>query len=132
VHDEGIVDSWEDLFEGSDAARVIEPTCVLAAEKMAIVLPNERVSDPGLDSGLANLGQRGRRSRFRKDLVNLNKAVAKWLKKEAAGNHTRDETIEKISTSDVAKQLHLLHGSGFDEEEFVRSALGRHLHSSQR
>jgi len=65
-------------------------------------------------------------SRFRKDLVNLNKSVAKWLAQEASGYLTRDELSHRICDSSAAKCLRARHGARFREADFVRDAIARH------
>lgn len=61
----------------------------------------------------------GNHSRFRKDLVNLNKAVSKWIQKEKKGEMTRDQVIETIRASKVLRHLRELHGAVFQEDEFI-------------
>jgi hypothetical protein len=67
---------------------------------------------------------RNHHSRFRKDLVNLNKAVPKWLKQEECGTITRSMIIERILRSPPAQ--HLKSASiGFQEDRFVHDILSR-------
>jgi ATPase subunit of ABC transporter with duplicated ATPase domains len=66
----------------------------------------------------------GRHSRFRKDLVNLNKAVIKWLRQETQGEMTESQVADRIRNSSVAQQLRALHEQEFDEDLFVQNALG--------
>lgn len=70
-------------------------------------------------------GAGGRHSRLRKDLVNLNKAVVKWLRQEQEGELSRDEIIDRIRGSVVAQRLRAMNGKDFDEEVLVQAALGR-------
>jgi hypothetical protein len=65
----------------------------------------------------------GRHSRFRKDIVNLNKAVKKWLRQTEKGEIANHQLAERIKTSIVAQQLQALHGDQFDADRFVRDAL---------
>jgi len=64
-------------------------------------------------------------SRLRKDLVNLNKALIKWLAHEEIGVLTRAKLMERIQTSAAARQLRETHGDRFRREEFERLALDR-------
>jgi len=64
-------------------------------------------------------------SRLRKDLVNLNKAVIKWLGHEEIGVLTRAKLMERIRTSTAARQLCEAHGDRFRREEFECLALNR-------
>lgn len=65
----------------------------------------------------------GRHSRLRKDIVNLNKAVKKWLKQEADREIEHHEVVERISKSLVARQLQSLHGDKFDQGRFIKDVL---------
>lgn len=62
----------------------------------------------------------GRHSRFRKDMVNFNKAVTKWLRQENKGEITHSLVLHKIVNSSVAQQLRVLHGPDFNEDRFVQ------------
>jgi hypothetical protein len=68
---------------------------------------------------------RGTHSRFRKDLVNLNKAVPKWLRQEEVGEVTHDQVLQNIKGSIVAQKLRQSHGDEFDESGFVQDVLAR-------
>lgn len=68
---------------------------------------------------------RGAHSRFRKDLVNLNKAVPKWLRQVEVGEVTHDQVLQNIKGSIVAQKLRKLHGDEFDENCFVNDVLAR-------
>lgn len=68
---------------------------------------------------------RGAHSRFRKDLVNLNKAVPKWLRQEEVGEITHDQVLQNIKGSIVAQKLRQSHGDEFDESGFVQDVLAR-------
>jgi len=65
-------------------------------------------------------------SRLRKDLVNLNKSIAKWLAQEASGHLTRDEVRRRVSASSAAKRLRASHGAEFRDADFVSDAIARH------
>merc|ERR1712066_1068020 len=54
-------------------------------------------------------------SRLRRDLVNLNKGVVKWLVKEREGLLTRDEVVERIRNSAAARHLASVHGEQYKE-----------------
>merc|ERR1711918_183302 len=58
-------------------------------------------------------------SRLRKDLVNLNKAIVKWLKSEKSGLLSRSEISDRIKKSVAACQLRAMHGDDFMEDDFV-------------
>jgi ABC-type multidrug transport system ATPase subunit len=64
-------------------------------------------------------------SRLRKDLVNLNKAVVKWLKTEKSGLLSRSQVVDRIKNSVAACQLRAMHGDAFMEDDFVQQALER-------
>jgi len=64
-------------------------------------------------------GSGGHHSRFRKDLINLNKAVSKWIRKEKKGDMTKEQVIETIRESKVLRHLRDLHGALFKEDEFI-------------
>eukprot|EP00931_Biecheleriopsis_adriatica_P091124 TRINITY_DN65022_c0_g1_i1.p1 TRINITY_DN65022_c0_g1~~TRINITY_DN65022_c0_g1_i1.p1 ORF type:complete len:811 (+),score=189.78 TRINITY_DN65022_c0_g1_i1:91-2433(+) len=64
-------------------------------------------------------------SRFRKDLVNLNKAAAKWLRQEAKGELMFEQLVSNIRGSVAAQHLRALHGADFNEEQFVQDVLSR-------
>lgn len=64
-------------------------------------------------------------SRLRKDLVNLNKAVVKWLKMEKSGLVNRNQILDRIKNSVAACQLRAMHGDDFVENDFVQQALER-------
>jgi len=74
--------------------------------------------------------KQGRHSRFRKDLVNLNKAVIKWLRQEDEGLISHLQVLERIKNSHVAVQLKDVHGQEFDEGTFVQDTLNRAQGSS--
>eukprot|EP00746_Dinoflagellata_sp_MGD_P163629 gnl/MRDRNA2_/MRDRNA2_91783_c0_seq1.p1 gnl/MRDRNA2_/MRDRNA2_91783_c0~~gnl/MRDRNA2_/MRDRNA2_91783_c0_seq1.p1 ORF type:complete len:908 (+),score=194.82 gnl/MRDRNA2_/MRDRNA2_91783_c0_seq1:108-2831(+) len=59
-------------------------------------------------------------SRLRKDLINLNKAVSKWIRKEKAGDMSKNQVIEIIRDSKVVKHLRKVHGALFREDEFIQ------------
>ncbi|CAK0797181.1 unnamed protein product, partial [Prorocentrum cordatum] len=64
-------------------------------------------------------------SRLRKDLINLNKAVIKWLAHEEIGVLTRAKLRERIRTSTAARSLCEAHGDRFRRGEFECLALDR-------
>merc|ERR1712070_1045396 len=71
-----------------------------------------------LDAG--SKGSGGCHSRLRKDLINLNKAVSKWIKKEKAGDMSKNQVIAIIRDSKVLKNLREFHGALFREDEFIQ------------
>lgn len=80
------------------------------------------IAQNDLNGDLANAG---RHSRSRKDLVNLNKAVPRWLQQVGEGELSLDEVTERIKTSKVAQGLAADHGKNYDEEHLVASVLDR-------
>ncbi|CAE8596577.1 unnamed protein product [Polarella glacialis] len=66
-----------------------------------------------------------RHSRFRKDLINLNKAVTKWLRQEERGDASWDQILARIKRSAVAQQLRAVNGELFQEDVFVQDLLRR-------
>eukprot|EP00437_Effrenium_voratum_P056016 CAMPEP_0181531326 /NCGR_PEP_ID=MMETSP1110-20121109/72048_1 /TAXON_ID=174948 /ORGANISM="Symbiodinium sp., Strain CCMP421" /LENGTH=730 /DNA_ID=CAMNT_0023662403 /DNA_START=40 /DNA_END=2232 /DNA_ORIENTATION=+ len=62
-------------------------------------------------------------SRLRKDLVNLNKAAAKWADLERQGHLSQAELLERIRSSKAAAQLK--QRQDFDEGRFVDGVLRR-------
>jgi len=137
--------SWEDLEDCSDdlglvAVQAFESqdvqreTCMVISE---ITLNSNqkklRLESSSCDQTYTTDGHvhpkqcDGKHSRFRKDLVNLNKAVTKWIRQEQAGLTSRKEIVEKIKESSVARQLRTLHGEDFDPDRFVQEAINRSL-----
>jgi len=70
-------------------------------------------------------GREGKHTRFRKDLVNLNKGVAKWLVQERDGLLTHDDVVRRIRRSAAGQHLRASRGEGFREADFVDKALAR-------
>lgn len=79
----------------------------------------------GTSGNLEKGGRRARQSRFRKDLINLNKAVPRWLKRVADGEMTHADMVTCISRSPVVRHLREVHGDEYNEEVFVREVLAR-------
>jgi hypothetical protein len=71
------------------------------------------------------LGKASNHSRLRKDLVNLNKGVAKWLAKEGEGLLTRDDVFQRIRSSAAARHLAETHEGAYQEMEFIQNAITR-------
>jgi ATPase subunit of ABC transporter with duplicated ATPase domains len=119
--------TWEDLAMCEDASTIACPQVEMASETASENMSSNQKSEKSLEKD----GDRGQsvghgssnHSRFRKDLVNLNKAVAKWLRQESMGEISHASVEEKIRNSVVAKQLREKNGTGFREEDFVRDAL---------
>lgn len=65
----------------------------------------------------------GRHSRFRKDIVNFNKAVTKWLRQEQNGEVGHSEVLDRILNSTIAHQLRVLHGDSFDVNQVFQDAI---------
>jgi ATPase subunit of ABC transporter with duplicated ATPase domains len=75
----------------------------------------------------------GRHSRLRKDLVNLNKAVSKWIQKEKTGEMSKIQVLEAIRASRVLRELREVHGTLFREDEFIEKLyLQRHTAALQQ
>jgi hypothetical protein len=70
-------------------------------------------------------GLKGRHSRARKDLINLNKAVAHWLQKEEVGDLSPAQVVERIKESTIARHLAHAHGKNYDENQFLSSVSDR-------
>merc|ERR1719235_2371612 len=104
-----------------ETARPPEPQ-----QELELAAPGEAPPRPSKaeDAKSRAVGATGH-SRFRKDQVNLNKAVAKWLKQEAKGDMTHEEVAQRIRTSVAARHLRASRGAEFDEETFVLETLGR-------
>jgi len=66
----------------------------------------------------------GGHSRFRKDLVNLNKAVGKWMQLVAKGELTLDQVRCRIVDSKAALHLKAIHNESFEADAFVKDVLG--------
>jgi ATPase subunit of ABC transporter with duplicated ATPase domains len=64
-------------------------------------------------------------SRVRKDLVNLDKAVAKWLRQEQEGCINLGDLVSRIRSSPAAQHLRTVHGTEFREENFIAEVIGR-------
>jgi hypothetical protein len=65
----------------------------------------------------------GRHSRSRKDLVNLNKAVTRWLQHVVEGELLLTQVTQRIKESKVAQTLASAQGIHYDENRFVASVL---------
>jgi ATPase subunit of ABC transporter with duplicated ATPase domains len=64
-------------------------------------------------------------SRLRTDLINLNKAVAKWLKQESLGEISCSCVEQRIGSSVAARHLRERHGAMFREADFVRDVIAQ-------
>jgi ATPase subunit of ABC transporter with duplicated ATPase domains len=123
--------SWEDKVDSDATTEAPEASegedkaakCVIEFE-----LSNTRDNDdlllacPSNDGGKSPLqhGRQSNHSRFRKDLVNLNKAVKKRMQ---AGSFTDSQLIDFIKRSAVGRHLRTVHGHEFDENRFVNDIL---------
>jgi len=70
-------------------------------------------------------GKSGRNSSFRKHLINLNKAVAKWLAKQGREEMTRSQILANIKASPAAEYLRAEQGPAFLEAAFAEALLSR-------
>jgi len=114
-------DAYIDIVERDDAYGSDASTTTPEGEAT-----EELVMTVGLKSPKALKGteeKKGRHSRFRKDLVNFNKALKKWIRKEELGEVSNSQVQEYIRNSHVAEHLRDLHGQDFDEDKFVQDAL---------
>mmetsp|Transcript_71512 Transcript_71512/g.130402 ORF Transcript_71512/g.130402 Transcript_71512/m.130402 type:complete len:838 (+) Transcript_71512:103-2616(+) len=109
-----------------------EPTCESQGNSSGPIVELAPKHDDGLTCEIQGDGvlfngdkSNGRHSRFRKDLVNLNKAIVKWLRTEQSGLLGRSEVEDRIRNSVVACQLRAMHGDQFLENDFVQQALER-------
>jgi len=112
-------DSWEDLVtdapsDSDEAGSEDEVKGVASAE-----------SSEADDAANAKPATKSGHSRVRKDLVNLNKAVARWLGEIAAQKLCIHQVEDRIRASPAAKQIALAHGSSYSESRFVSSVLKR-------
>jgi ABC-type multidrug transport system ATPase subunit len=126
-----IVDS-DATTEAPDASDGVEMVNTEAEERLAKCItvcnvPNAQISSmvdfESLTAGgqySLEHGRHGHHSRFRKDLVNLNKAVRKRMQN---GSLAGDQLIEFIKASAVGKHLRIAHGEHFDESRFVQDVL---------
>jgi len=89
------------------------------------MLEVERVWEQALDTQEKDARCGSGHSRLRKDLVNLNKAVVKWIGHVEIGVLTRSKLTDRIRTSAAARHLREAHGAEFQEEAFVCQALER-------
>jgi len=87
-----------------------QKSAMLGVQKVWEQTLGKREIDPHCGSG---------HSRLRNDLVNLNKAVVKWMGHEEIGVLTRSKLMVRIRTSAAAQQLREMHGAEFREEVFV-------------
>jgi ATPase subunit of ABC transporter with duplicated ATPase domains len=92
----------------------------------AIVVSGGQFADDGASKEHAKpQDDDGKHSRFRKDLVNLNKAVARWVRQEETGSISHSELLERITKSPVVRSLRSSQGSGFREQEFIEDLISR-------
>jgi len=113
--------SWEDLqIDGVRCAHSELYDSNARHEPSTATVDIQSNEDPAQNKG-------SNHSRFRKDLVNLNKAVAKWLQQERSGLLRRQEIKARIKASKVAEQLRCVHGENFSVDAFVAEAIDRGL-----
>merc|ERR1712232_1091469 len=123
-----------DDFRNDEAFTKLGQNQIGEATGMAFVAAHERPSavlrpcNPAVGPEIAEAGtlsSRGRQSRFRKDLINLNKAVAKWLQQEDSGEISRDTLLDCIAKSPAVQHLRNRQSHNFDEHKFVFDLLSR-------
>jgi hypothetical protein len=112
-----VPDTWESLDTRSSMAASAEPAPLSREEcRAGAKAPADAPGRPARGSG---------HSRLRKDLVNLDKAAAKWVRQERDGSMTLGELVDRVRRSPAAQHLRAAHGVGFREEAFVQEVLGR-------
>lgn len=119
-----ILETWEDAAE-SDASTAV-PEGIDERDEVGVLVQTHSMSMNALldkPSTTAAGCKNGKHSRFRKDLVNLNKAVERLRRREDNREVTHEEVLEFIRNSRVAQQLRELHGHDFHEDQFVQDAL---------
>jgi len=97
----------------------------MQAEPDSTMLEVQEVREQALATKEAHPRHGSGHSRLRKDLVNLNKAVVKWMDHEEIGLLTRSKLMGRIRTSAAARHLRETHGADFQEEAFICQALER-------
>lgn len=111
--------SSDEVIVDSDATTEAPDVCDDVEEGVSHLGPMNFELAP---SPTKHVHDHGHHSRFRKDLVNLNKAVKKRRQKDACAD---TQLVEFIKQSAVAKHLRTLHGDKFDELRFVDDVLRR-------
>jgi len=119
---------WEDLVSVSANTPTFSTSC--AAPDFSDAVPFQHHPRKAIHESVDSTGDlfvatssrvsEGSHSRLRKDLINLNKAVSKWIRKENAGEMSKDQVIETIKASKVVQQLRDLHGVEFQEDMFAQ------------
>jgi hypothetical protein len=123
-----VPDDWEDhASAGAQTPKCssfdMMPGSSLATAHNPIDISLEQESTSSSLEALLDVGSKGSagcHSRLRKDLINLNKAVSKWIKKEKAGEMSENQVIATIRDSKVVRTLRDLHGTLFREDEFIQ------------
>lgn len=114
-------DAYIDIVERDDAYGSDASTTTPEGEATEELVMTVGLKPPKALKGTEE--KKGRHSRFRKDLVNFNKALKKWIRKEELGEVSNSQVQEYIRNSHVAEHLRDLHGQDFDEDKFVQDAL---------
>merc|ERR1712232_1000613 len=129
VESREIPDSWEDLETETVLSAMTATTT--APEAPGLDAPRsftDHVPFIGMIEGIdtaTGLGRGSGHSRFKKNLVNLNKATAKWLKQESAGLINLEDLIGRIRASPAAQHLRNVYGVDFRQEQFVEEVIMR-------
>lgn len=127
-----LVDTWEQLeIEGvqaqvCDTGQTSESgeKCLDEAESMSQGHSGTGQTPESSEKSLDGAESKARgHSRFRKDLVNLNKAVTKWMQQEDRGELSYAEILLRVKNSTVANHLRACHGSDFEEDRFLQEVL---------
>lgn len=116
----------QDLVDQGSAGAVQQERVVHLASESPMGKVREALEWPSAEREAVPQGG-STHSRLRKDLVNLNKAVIKWLTHEEIGVLSRAKLMERIGTSSAARGLCETYGDRFRKDEFVNLALDRAL-----
>merc|ERR1712046_508333 len=103
--------TWEEGAE-SDASTVVPEDLQDGLQEPSLGETGKCCPQEACEQGPSS--KQGRHGRLRKDIINLNKAVAKWFRQQAAGEMSEPQVLENIRHSRVARQLRALHGEAFD------------------
>jgi len=129
-------DDEDDVPDGGAVSSSASTASLEETSAAQRAVPHEESSPPegtALELGsLPTSGGGSSHSRLPKDLVNLNKGVAKWLAQEAFGFLSSDQVTERIRESAAARHLSALHGQEFKEDAFVRDVIARGQDAAER
>lgn len=120
-----VPEDWEDLEEDGPGlmANDVSRDGGICSDQM--VGEADATSAVPIGSSANGAVQGSGHSRFKKDLVNLEKATAKWLKQESEGRINLGDLVGRIRSSPAAQHLRSVHGDDFRQEEFVEEVIAR-------